>query len=670
MQLTQKIIGYLHRVFSRDPLSFGAMTIGYDGVLSWEVSDLIMTTSVTGGSGADLEIDLSAYTLAELADFLAAQPGYSVAGLCSIERRTLSARVLLDGSGAGGDVLDAYESLLYVLLEPISAELATLKAQIDEALGQTRIDQAQDAWIEEFGTYFNVQRLLGESDEEYGLRLIAESMRPLGNNVAMEAAISEALQQPTTVVDVSEFGSVTLQHNGAFNYDGTQTHSSSSVLFYGLFDIEVGYNLLGTRDPSEYAAVVDLLVERMRHAGTQRRNLTLVASAIGDSFTRPPTDAVDLNIGLTLDDTNLYPGDSSSLRVVDNGVVIEEGFGLDGSVSTAIYDWWGGFTQYTGIPDGKWYDVIWVEELALFVAVSYKADNYVMTSPDGENWTARSAPAGGWSSVAWSPSLSLLVAVGYSSDFPGNAVMTSTDGISWTLRTAPISGWFDVIWVDDFGGRFVAGGYSPPALPGPNPIVMYSANGIDWTESTTTPATVAVLSYSPSLGVMVACDWSTPSWTSTDGGETWVEGGAVGTGGNGSYSIVWVEPLGLFVAADTSSAASLPTTAMWTSPDGENWTARTTPSMSALNVYWADEIGELLTTGYSGIMRSKNGIDWVDSGIALPPPGTADPPLPADFYDRWTALAWSGSLRKFCVIKETTTLPHYGGISTGVQGEA
>src|SRR5690606_12150571 len=68
----------------------------------------------------------------------------------------------------------------------------------------------------------------------------------------------------------------------------------------------------------------------------------------------------------------------------------------------------------------------------LFVAVATDGTNRVMTSPDGINWTARTATqANQWRSVTYGNDLFVTVA-----NSGTDRVMTSLDGINWTARTA------------------------------------------------------------------------------------------------------------------------------------------------------------------------------------------------------------------------------------------
>jgi hypothetical protein len=293
MKLTQKLLGLLHRVFDPDPEQFLALRIQYDGGLTWDVTDGVLTTKVVGGPGSDLTVDLLSLTLRQLISFIAAQPGYSIPGAASGNVLSLSARVLIDSSGdialSNGDHLYAYTSLTWAFLEPAAVELKAAKAQIPQAIRQMSILTAEDAWIDELGEFYGVKRQQGENDASYGPRIIAEVVRPRANNVAMEAAISYYTGQKTKVTDVVEYGDAVPTYNSILRHDSAHTYSTEYYLRYGLFDVEYGYDLLSGDDQQEFADRVRLIIERLRAAGTHLRALSLKAGSIRDTLT-PPTD--------------------------------------------------------------------------------------------------------------------------------------------------------------------------------------------------------------------------------------------------------------------------------------------------------------------------------------------------------------------------------------------
>jgi len=156
-------------------------------------------------------------------------------------------------------------------------------------------------------------------------------------------------------------------------------------------------------------------------------------------------------------------------------------------------------------PDRAWSDIVWSKELGLLCvsATGGIAGEKIMTSPDAINWTLRSTPGdvGSWEGITWSGDLGLFVAVNFNTAvLVGTPVMTSPDGINWTLRSAPTNQWLSVAWSPELG-QFAAVGNQPL-----NPdSVMTSPDGITWTPQT--PDTLRAwrrVIWVPELGRFVA----------------------------------------------------------------------------------------------------------------------------------------------------------------------
>jgi len=291
MNLTKKLLGLLHKVFDPDPDQFLALRLSYNGGMTWRIRDAVLTTTVSGGIGQNLSIDLTQYTLSELVDHLAAQPGYSIPTAASSSMLSLSARVLITGEGdintSNGDHLYGYTSLVWVYLEAIGVELKRIRSQIPEAIKQMNLVEAQDEWLDELGSYYGVKRIQGEKDASYGPRIIAEVVRPRSNNISMEKAISYYTGQQTTVTDVTVYGDLFPLYNGRISRDSQYNYRASATPLYGLFDIEYGYDLLSGEDPTEFNSRVHAIIDRLRAAGTHLRALSLKAAVITDQFTAP-----------------------------------------------------------------------------------------------------------------------------------------------------------------------------------------------------------------------------------------------------------------------------------------------------------------------------------------------------------------------------------------------
>lgn len=316
MLLTQKLFGYLHRIFNQDPKPFLAMRLQYAGGMTWNVTDGVLTTTVSGGPGQSLTVNLADYTLYGLVDYFAGQAGYDVVYADQTELAHLSALVLLDGAGDiaqdNGDHLYAYTSLLYALMEANAIELDDARAQIAAMLQQMVVQTATGEFLDDLGNRFGVPRQVNEADSDYGPRILNEVMRPRGNNVALAEDISNLTGQPVTVDDYSYYGNPPYEYNSQYTFNGALNYQQPVIPIYGLFDVTYGYDLESGQDPTTYAQTVADLVNKYRDAGTHLHTLKLSGSVLMDAFTAP-TDggAIPWALTMPLSDTFTAPVDGA-----------------------------------------------------------------------------------------------------------------------------------------------------------------------------------------------------------------------------------------------------------------------------------------------------------------------------------------------------------------------
>ncbi|WP_191058391.1 hypothetical protein [Geminicoccus harenae] len=314
MQLTPKLLAYLHRIFVVEADQFLALRLTHRDGMTWKVADARLTTTVPGHPEAGLDVDLSQYTVASLISYLAAQPGYIIQYGDQSELAALSARVLIDGQNdvarSNGDHLYGYTNILWSYMEAMAVELQEARRQIVEALKQLNTKTAQGEWLDLLGSYYAVPRIQGELDASYGPRIIAEVLRPRANNVAMEEAIKVFTGQDAKVTDVTLYGETFPLYDGAITHNGTWNYNASAIPIYGLFDVEYGYDFEGGADITAFQQIVRELIGRLRDAGTHLRSLLLRGSDMSDTFT-PPTDGgpIDWSIQATLEDTLDEPDD-------------------------------------------------------------------------------------------------------------------------------------------------------------------------------------------------------------------------------------------------------------------------------------------------------------------------------------------------------------------------
>lgn len=283
-------------------------------------------------------------------------------------------------------------------------------------------------------------------------------------------------------------------------------------------------------------------------------------------------------------------------------------------------------------------DVIWVEELSLFVAIGGTDSTSAFTSPDGKVWTERTTPTsnnGGWGKLVWSADETMLVCVAY--DYSADeTVMTSPDATTWTLRDPgdidlPLSG----IAYSPTLDRWVATGFSQVG----GPAIIYSDNsGVAWTGVTSPNPVESVRDEIHDHGwndvvwgndrfVAVASDqdYTTRVMYSTDG-EVWTISGPAGTAATDNrlwITIDYSPSLNLFAATGWSS--DYDTNMVMTSPDGVTWTMRTTPTTGLGGgttntdfraIVWSASqslfvvVGNGYDDGTDCVMTSPNGVDW------------------------------------------------------------
>lgn len=261
MKLSKRLISYLHKVFDKNPVPFLAMRLACDGTgLTWTISDAVLKTSPVGGTAAPLTIDLTAYTVAGLATYIAARPGYSVLYVDATQLSVLGAAVLMDGTGdvaqSNGDHLYGYTNVLWSYMEANAVELRAAETQIGNMLLQMSTTTAEDMWLDELGSYYKVPRNQGELDTQYGPRIIATVLRPLANNVAIENALR--VINDHLPVSVNDYDTIVNGSYGLFDVDMTVSLEFLAVTAYAT----LLFSIIGA-------------IDKMRDAGTFLRRIRI-----------------------------------------------------------------------------------------------------------------------------------------------------------------------------------------------------------------------------------------------------------------------------------------------------------------------------------------------------------------------------------------------------------
>jgi hypothetical protein len=328
--LTQKLLGYLNRVFDKNPYQQLALRLQYDGSdMTWAISNSVLTTTVTGGTGVNLTVDLTAYTISTLATFLAAQTGYSIPFVDTSAFGERGAQVLFEQSGdidlSNGDHIYGYTNLLWAYLETNAVQLTAASTAITNALLQMNTITAEDDWLDFQGGYYDVPRLQGELDSLYSPRITATVIAPRGNNVAIATAITAIAvgAEQVRVIDAIDDIAFSIIYDGLIEFNGAEFFDAGLGVSgaYGFFDVDFSYDFSGSVTQSTYFSQIVTTVAAFRDAGTQLRiiifrNNGSVNFIISDSF----VDGIRVIVynDFTTADYRLL--ENGLIRLLENGV--------------------------------------------------------------------------------------------------------------------------------------------------------------------------------------------------------------------------------------------------------------------------------------------------------------------------------------------------------------
>lgn len=234
----------------------------------------------------------------------------------------------------------------------------------------------------------------------------------------------------------------------------------------------------------------------------------------------------------------------------------------------------------------------------VFLSWVYNGGVYIpYTSPDGQNWTARTNPFGASSSTPLTTYGNGMFVVVSSAGI----VYSSPDGATWTQRASAPGFYYYKQLVYGGGVWVLLGGASDSTG-----LIATSTNLTTWTGRTTpTTAVTSGLAYEASQGRWLIVGNST-FWTSLDG-ITWSYAG----GAPGSGSLACAMNGKFFISGSTGNGV-----AYWTTPNGSSFTDVTNgvKAIFGNNLAWSlyyDGARLLATGGANTLAWSADGVSWI-----------------------------------------------------------
>jgi len=256
---------FLPAYFNTNPLLAQGITLVYSGTTATvTIADGILTTSVSDGSGAGLYIDLTGYggllnpqaafVLPSMVDNNPNTPAKSLTLtqlVATINTYTgYTATLLGDGSSAALLLneqtaisiannplsIPTATATLYKIMVPVAYEIAQTKLALDGALAEQLVFKADNGWIDYWGSvYGNITRLLGEDDQTYAARIIAEVTRNrLATNAIQDAVDALSSVQVSITSHQTDVVKITGQSILGQNIFEDRNHAGAQFVVSGL----------------------------------------------------------------------------------------------------------------------------------------------------------------------------------------------------------------------------------------------------------------------------------------------------------------------------------------------------------------------------------------------------------------------------------------------------
>lgn len=178
----------------KDAHAVPAFTLTYNGTSATvTIQTKTLTTSIDGGTGVALSVNLANYTIATLVTFLNAQTGYT-ASLTVGESGTASAisliEVIAQPLSAEPVTLSQFTNPNWLIWMPILWQLQLAQINLQNALNELYVMTGDSGFLDFWGrVYGNVARDLNETDNAYAVRIMTEATRPRLTALALEEAV-------------------------------------------------------------------------------------------------------------------------------------------------------------------------------------------------------------------------------------------------------------------------------------------------------------------------------------------------------------------------------------------------------------------------------------------------------------------------------------------------
>lgn len=202
VEMLPRLLRSLYRAYDKDPYAGIACRIRHRQGFVWTIAGRVLHASTVYGPQLG-HYELETLTVAQLCHRLQ-DAGCSIAFL-DPDYQGLSAACLIAGSNSqynsNGDALYAYSSLLWAILDSMAFALDLANAQIPDAVLEIDYAFSDGDFMDIWGEYWGIPRIIGEADTDYRNRTIDTILMPKVNAMAMARAVSLLAGLPVEIYE-------------------------------------------------------------------------------------------------------------------------------------------------------------------------------------------------------------------------------------------------------------------------------------------------------------------------------------------------------------------------------------------------------------------------------------------------------------------------------------
>jgi hypothetical protein len=238
--MIERLLKNLHPAINPDPQAIPALTIHGNGTVIIDENNILQLI----GNNTSAQFDLRTYTLGALANDINNVSGFSAT--CN-QLPSLSAIVLLAGTYSTPVTINMFTSLLWQLLKPVALALLDALQAANQSILEWIMNTSDGSWLDAYAELFGIQRLTGEPDSLFAIRVFDLSVAPRVNNIAIQK----------TLQDIGYIATISDRSAGSYTFDIYLTLPTNPPKGF-IYSMDQMSNIVNQIRPAGIQAVINI----------------------------------------------------------------------------------------------------------------------------------------------------------------------------------------------------------------------------------------------------------------------------------------------------------------------------------------------------------------------------------------------------------------------------